>query len=52
MVKKAKELGRTSDPGQEVEGYVKGNFEDPVPNSREADVYIAELEREFENDEE
>ena len=52
VVKKAKELCMTPDPGPEVEGYVERNFEDPIPNSREADVYIAELERDFNKDEE
>ena len=42
----------TPDPGPAVEGYVERNFEDPIPNSREADVYIAELERDFNKDEE
>ena len=52
VVKKAKELGMTPDPGPPVEGYVKINFEDPIPNSREVDLYIAELERDFNKDEE
>ena len=52
VVKKAKELGMTPDPGPEVEGYIERNFEDPAPSGQEADVHIAELEREFENDEE
>ena len=52
VVKKAKELGMTPYPGAAIEGYVERNFEDPIPNSREADVYIAELERDFNKDEE
>ena len=52
VVKKAKELGMTADPGPIVEGYVERNFEDPAPNAQEADVYIAELERDFNKDEE
>ena len=46
------EFGMTPDPGPAVEGYVERNFEDPIPNSREVDVYIAELERDFNKDEE
>ena len=42
----------TADPGPIVEGYVERNFEDPAPNAREADVSIAELERDFNKDEE
>ena len=41
-----------ADPGPEVEGYVERKFEDEAPSSKEADVYIAELERDFAKDEE
>ena len=52
VVKKAQELGMTADPGPVVEGYVERNFEDELPAAGEADVYIAELERDFAKDEE
>ena len=48
VVKKAKELGMLADPGPEVER----NFQDEAPSGREADVYIAELERDFAKDDE
>ena len=49
VVKKAKDLGMTADPGPVVEGYVERNFEDELVS---VDVYIAELERDFAKDEE
>ena len=52
VVKKAKELGMTADPGPVVEGYVERSFQDAAPSLEEADVYIAELERAFAKDEE
>ena len=52
IVKKSKELGMTPDPGPVVEGYVERKFNDEKPNEPEADVYIAELEKDFEKDEE
>ena len=52
FLKKAKELGMLADPGPEVEGYVERNFQDEAPSGREADVYIAELERDFAKDDE
>ena len=47
---KARELGMLADPGLEVEGYVERSFADATPDVAEADVYIAELERDFENE--
>ena len=52
VVKKAKDLSMTADPGPVVEGYVERSFEDKLPSTKEADVYIAELERDFAKDEE
>ena len=51
VVKKAKELDMLADPGPVVEGYVERKFEDEAPSGKEADVYIAELERDFAKDE-
>ena len=51
IVSKAREVGMLPDPGLEVEGYVERSFADATPDVAEADVYIAELERDFENDE-
>ena len=52
VVKKAKELGMLADPGPVVEGYIERKFQDEAPSAKEADVYIAELERDFAKDEE
>ena len=35
-----------------VEGYVERSFQDAAPSFEEADVYIAEIERDFAKDEE
>ena len=51
ILRKARELGMLADPGPEVDGYVERSFADATPDVAEADVYIAELERDFENDE-
>ena len=51
IVRKARELGMLADPGPEVEGNVERSFADGTPDVAEADVYIAALERDFENDE-
>ena len=48
----SKGIGHDSGSRAEVEGFIERNFEDPAPSGQEADVHIAELEREFENDEE
>ena len=42
----------TPEPGPAVEGYIDHKFEDALPNAKEADFYIAELERDFAKDEE
>ena len=52
VVKKAKDLGMTADPGPVIEGYVECNFNDELPNGEEADVYIAELEHDLSKEEE
>ena len=52
VVKKVKELGMTAEPGPVVEGYVERSFQDAASSLKEADVYIAELERHFAIDEE
>ena len=46
--KKAKELGMCPEPGPEIEGYVDKAFVNQAPDEEEGDVYIAELERDFE----
>ena len=51
IMKKAKELGMPPDPGPPVEGYVDRSFVDENPEGNEGDVYIANLERDFEKDE-
>ena len=52
VVKKAKDLGMTADPGSAIEGYVERNFNDELPTGEEADVYIAELEHDLSKEEE
>ena len=49
-VRKAKELGMTADPGPPIDGYIERKFNDEMPDEQEADVHIAELETDFEKD--
>ena len=51
-MRKAKELVVLADLGPVVEGYVERNFQNEISSDREADAYIAELERDFSKDEE
>ena len=51
-MKKAKELVVLADLGPVVGGYVERNFQNETSSGREADAYIAELERDFSKDEE
>ena len=46
VVKKAKELGMTSELGPEIEGFEDGNFQDEQPSGNEVEV----LDPEFEED--
>ena len=41
-----------ADLGPVVEGYVERNFQNKTSSDKEADVYIAELERDIAKDEE
>ena len=51
-MKKAKEMVVLADLGPVLERYVGRNFQNETSPSREADAYIAELERDFSKDEE
>ena len=46
-MKETKGLALLADPGPVFEGYVEWKFQDEATSDKEADVYIAELKRDF-----
>ena len=50
VVKKAKELGMTADPGPEIEGYVDEHFQDAAPAGSEVEVDDPEFEQDLAED--
>ena len=50
VLKKAKELGMTADPGPEIEGYVDEHFQDAVPVGSEVEVDDPEFQEDLAED--